>query len=265
MRFSRVSALVTLIACASSSEAADWRYAIGIHDFAVPDVDSHTYGLDASASIDRRTQSDRHWAGSVDLFLDRDKDDLDPDHIPIWWQVHLGTDADFWRADAVHLGWTADINTRMNTVSSIERQITALPKLVAGFDGTRVRTSLQAGAGWFFLEIDDDVPKTRGYDRDDFRNSEVAYTLMADGSIKIGTSWTLSGQAQQWWDSHQWLQTVFKAAVTLDAGNSRPGSAFALSADYNHYNLDVYSRPDLAPILPWDDDLLIRLSFSTHW
>ncbi len=261
----RVSALLALIAFAGTGEAADWRYAIGIHDFIVQDVDSHTYGLDISASIDTRTRSDRHWDGSVDLLVDRDKDDLDPDHIPVWWQVHLGTDADFWRAEKMHVGWTADINTRMNTVSSVERQITALPKLIAGFDGTRLRTSLQAGGGWFFLEIDDDVPKTRGYDRDDFRNSEFAWTLIADGSIRLGTSWTLSGQAQQWWDTHQWLQTVFKAALSMDTGDSRPGTRFVLSADYNHYNLDVYARPGLLPILPWDDDLIVRLSCSTRW
>ncbi len=265
MRSLHVSALVALIACTNASEAADWRYAIGIHDIVVPDVDSQTYGLDISASFDEQTRSDRHWDGSVDLFLDRDKDHLDPDHIPVWWQVHLGTDADLWRAGKVYVGWAADINTRMNTVSSVERQITALPKLIAGFDGTRVRTSLRAGAGWFFLEIDDDVPKTRGYDRDDFRNSEFACTLIADGAIRLGTSWTLSGQAQQWWDTHQWLQTTFKAAVRMDASDSRPGSGFELSADYNHYNLDVYARPDLLPILPWDDDLVVRLSFSTHW
>jgi hypothetical protein len=265
MRCSRVPALILLTALASASEAADWRYAVGIHDFMVADVNSHTYGLDASASIDQRTEAGRHWAGSFDLFLDHDEDDLDPDHIPVWWQIHFGTDGDFWRADAMHVGWTADINTRMNTVSSVERQITALPKLVAGYDGTGFQTSLQAGAGWFFLEIDDDVPKTRGYDRDDFRNNELAYTLAADATVKLGASWVVFGQAQRWWDSHEWLQTVFKVAVRMDADQSRKGSEFVLSADYNQYNLDVYSHPDLLPILPWDDDLMIKLSFSTNW
>ena len=62
--------------------------------------------------------------------------------------------------------------------------------------GEVLRASLKAGAGWFFLEIDDDVPKTRGYDRDE-------------------------------------------------------------------YNLDIYQRPDdPLTILPRNDDLLIRLSFS---
>ncbi|HEY4370083.1 MAG TPA: hypothetical protein VGN07_22825 [Steroidobacteraceae bacterium] len=257
--------MLLLTTVASADEAADRRYSIGIHDFIVADADSHTYGLNVSASIDKRTAAGRHWVGSFDLFLDRDKDDLDPDHIPIWWQVHLGTDGDWWRSDAMHVGWSVDINTRMNTVSSIERQITALPKLVAGYDGTGLRTSLQAGAGWFFLEIDDDVPRTRGYDRDDFRNSELAYTLAADATVRLGTSWSVFGQAQQWWDSHEWLQTVFRAAVQMDAGHSSKGSEFALSADYNKYNLEVYSHPDLLPILPWDDDLMIRLSFSKSW
>ena len=98
---SRIAALLLLTAVAGAGEAADWRYSVGIHDFMVADADSHTYGLDASASIDERTAAGRHWLGSFDLFLDRDKDDLDPDHIPIWWQIHLGTDGDFWRAGAL--------------------------------------------------------------------------------------------------------------------------------------------------------------------
>jgi hypothetical protein len=254
-----------LTAVASVSDAADLRYAIGIHDFIVSDANSNTYGLNVSASLDKRTQAGLHLDGSVNVFLDRDEDDLDPDHIPIWWQVHFGSDGDFWRSNAMHVGWTADVNARKNTVSSIERETTALPKLVAGYDAANFESSLRAGAGWYFLEIDDDVPRTRGYQRGDLHNGELGYTLGADATMKLGASWTVSGQAQQWWDRHQWLQTVLTAAARVETVHWRKGSEFVLSADYNHYNLDVYSRPGLQPILPWNDDLLIKLSFSTNW
>ena len=35
------------------------------------------------------------------------------------------------------------------------------------------------------------------------------------------------------------------------------------SADAYEYNLDVYQRPGEPAILPWDNDLLIRLTFKT--
>jgi hypothetical protein len=35
-----------------------------------------------------------------------------------------------------------------------------------------------------------------------------------------------------------------------------------LSADAYEYNLDVYQRPGEPAILPWDNDLLIRLTFK---
>ena len=96
----------------------------------------------ASSSAYRSTsrrKPGRHFVGSADLFADRDKDDLDPDHIPIRWDVHLGTDGEFWQGDRTHLGWTANFDTRMNTVSSVEREMTALPAIVGRYDGNPAR------------------------------------------------------------------------------------------------------------------------------
>jgi hypothetical protein len=264
---SRVFAALLLAGAAAGGEAADWRYSVGVHDFAVPDVDSHTYGINGSLSVDRRTEGGRHVFGSVKVYVDRDEDDLDPDHIPIWWQVHAGSDGRLSEGAHTHVGWTADFDTRVNTVSSVEREIVAMPAIVAGYDAKRFQGSLQTGAGWFFLEIDDDVPKTRGYDRDDFRNSTLGYSIAADLTLKLGESWMASGQAQEWWDSHDWLQSHYKVALSMSAGHSsKQSSEFVLSADFNEYNLDVYARPDVSqPILPWDDDVMITLSFETAW
>lgn len=262
MAFMRYGFAILMLIATGAATAADRQYWLGIHDFNVPDVNSHTYGVTGGMSIDKQTSGGRHLVGSVDLFADRDKDELDPDHIPFRWDVHLGTDGDLWHGAHSHVGWTADINTRMNTVSSIEREITAMPAIVAGYDGDTFQPRLKAGAGWFFLEIDDDVPKTRGYDRSDFRNSTFAYTVAADVKIRMGACCSISGLAQEWLDGSDWLQTQLEASLHMGVANWMKGGEFMITADYYEYELDVYQRPGELPILPWDDDLLVRLMFK---
>jgi hypothetical protein len=149
----------------------------------------------------------------------------------------------------------------MNTVSSIEREMTALPAVVGTYAGDHARISLKTGAGWFFLEIDDDVPKTRGYDRSDFRNSTLGYSMAADIGIRIGEHCKVDVQAQGWLDNHDWLQNQYRVALHFDADRWKKDSEVVLSADAYEYNLDVYQHPGGPSILPWDNDLLVRLTF----
>jgi hypothetical protein len=270
MTGSRLFAALLLAGAAATGRADDWRYSVGIHDFAVPDVDSDTYGINGGVSVDKHTAAGRHVYGSAVVYVDHDQDDLDPDHIPIWWQLHAGTDGDFRRGDHTRLGWNANVDTRINTVSGVEREILAMPALVAGYDSNMFQASAQAAAGWFFLEIDDDVPKSRGYvreERSDFRNNALGYSLAADMTLKLGASFSAYGKAQEWWDSHDWLETHYQVALRMAAGRSHEQSSeFVLSADFYEYNLDPYFRPNVGvPIMPWDNDVMIRLSFDTAW
>ena len=267
---SRLLAALLLAGAASTGQADDWRYSVGIHDFAVPDVNSDTYGINGGVSIDKHTAAGRHVYGSAVVYVDRDQDDLDPSRYPIWWQIHAGTDGDFRQNERTRFGWNADVATRMNTASSIEREISAMPSLVVAYDAEVFRASAQAGAGWFFLEIDDDVPKARGYvreERGDFRHSTLGYSLEADMTLKLGSSFSAYGEAQEWWDSHEWLQTRYKVALRMATGQSHgQSSEFVLSADFSEYSLDPYFRPNVGvPIMPWDNDVMIRLSFDTAW
>jgi len=270
MKLSHAFAALFFASAASSAVAQDWRYSVGVHRLSVPDVASHTDGINVGVSVDERTDSGRHLFGSFDIYLDHDKDHLDPDHIPIWWQLHLGSDGDFWRGNQMRVGWTADINTRMNTVSSVERQMTALPALVAGYDGQNLRASLEAGAGWFFLEIDDDAPRNQGHDRTNLRNSTFAYAATAKLALKLNESWTISGRARGWRDGNTTLENQYTAALRVDASSWMGGGwmkkpALVLSADYYQYNLDVYNSPNLPPVLRWNNDLTIRLSLEAKW
>jgi len=262
----RAVSLFLLTLTAGTGHATDWRYLIGIHDFVVDDVDSHTYGIAAGLSGDKRTGTGRHFFGDLDVFWDHDQDHLDPDHIPIWWQLHMGSDGELWKfSPGFHVDWTADFNTRTNTVSSVERQIEVLPALAARFDSDALHASIKAGFGYWFLEIDDDAPKERGYVRDDLRNTTFAESLAADGSFKVGTSLKLVGRAKAWWDNDEWLETQYvgEARLAVDRGMGR--SEIVLDAEVHEYNLEIYNKPGLSPIVPWDDDVLIRVSFVTAW
>jgi hypothetical protein len=250
----------------ATGHAAEWKYWIGIHDFVVGDVNSHTYGIGAGMYTDERTESGTHLFGNFDVCWDHDQDHLDSDHIPIWWRLYAGSDGELWKlSSAAHVDWTADISTRINTVSSIERQIEVLPALAARFDGDTLQASLKAGVGYLFLEIDDDAPKERGYGRETLRNTTFAGSLAADGSVRLGQSVRLVGRAQTWWDGDEWLHTQYAGELHVSADRWIEHSEIIVDAEVNEYNLDPYNVPGAVPVLPWDDDLMIRVFFVKPW
>lgn len=270
MRLNALIAGVLIAAIPTIGMAADWRYGLGVHDTYVPEVDSHTYGLNARVAVDRRVEGEPHLFGSFDLFIDHDQDHLDADHVPIWWQLHGGAEDDLWRGDSLALGWASELDTRMNTVSSVERQSTALAALVGRYDGALLQDSLEAGPGWFFLEIDDDAAREQGYGREGLRNSTFAYSLANKATLRLGEQWRLAAMARGWWDGHQVLESQYGAELRGDAGHwlgSDPSAhtELVLGADVYHYNLAPYNEPDRPPVLRWDNDALIRLSLESRW
>jgi hypothetical protein len=251
------------------ADTVDWRYWVGLHDFVVPDVSSDTYGADSGVSVDKRTETGRHYVGSLDVLVDIDQDELDPDHIPVWWMLHVGTDGKLWQLGRDGwIGWTADINTRINTVSSIERQIKALPAIVLAYGGQSLQASLKAGIGYFFQEIDDDAPRLRGFDRSGLRETGAAASLGASASARLGSTWKLSGMAQEWWDKDDWLELEYGVELHCDVSRwaKGDGSELVLGAEVHEYNLDIYPHsPGGDAVLGWNDDLLIRLAYHGVW
>jgi hypothetical protein len=255
-------AALALTLAASRSEAAEWKYQLGVHNMVVRDVDSTTWGLSGRAEVDDVTEAGRHRFAIFDVYLDHDEDHLDPDHIPVWWQTDLGIDAKFFQGSRkMFVGWAVTQDTRMNTVSSIERQIHLLPAVEAGFAGDAVRASVKTGIGYNFLEIDDDAPRLRGYDRTNLRQTTSAGAFAADATFHVGSSWEVFGHGEEWRDSDDWIQTQFLTGFRVAADRWGKGSQVAFSVEYNEYNLDRYSTPGLPAVLGWDDDLLYKLDF----
>jgi hypothetical protein len=227
----------------------------------VRDVSSSTYGIGGHAEVDV-TAAGRHRSASFDVYLDKDRDHLDPDHIPVWWETNLGIGDKFWEGSRkTFIGWEVAQDTRMNTVSSIERQLHLLPAVVGGFAGNSVDASLKAGIGYNFLEIDDDAPRLRGYDRTNLRQTTSAGALAADTTLRIGASWQIFGHGEEWRDSNSWIQTQYAAGFRVATDRWAKGSEVSFSAELNEYNLDRYSTPGLPAVLAWDDDLMFKLDF----
>lgn len=244
------------------SEAADWKYSLGVQNMVVRDVNSHTFGIGGHAEVDDITPAERHRYASFDVYLDNDHDHLDPDHIPVWWQTDLGIEDEWWKGSRdLFFGWSVAQDTRMNTTSSIERQIHLLPAVVFGFAGDAVHASLKTGIGYNFVEIDDDAPRLRGYDRTNLRQTTSAGAVAADATFKIGKSWEVFGHGEEWRDSDDWIQTQYLAGVHVAAERWGKGSEIGFSVEYNEYNLERYSTPGLPLVLGWDDDVLYKLSF----
>ena len=256
--------LATIVSALGSSatQAAQWTYALGVHDMEVRDVSSTTWGIGGHAEVDDMTPADRHRYASFDVYLDHDQDHLDPDHIPVWWETNLGIDDEFWKGSRnMYFGWVVEFDSRMNTVSSIERQVHLLPAVRFGFAGNAVHASLEAGVGYNFLEVDDDAPRLRGYDRTNLRQTTSAGAVAADLTFPVGKSWEVFGHAEDWEDSDDWIQTQYVAGFHVATERWGKGSQVGFSVEYNEYNLERYSTPGLPPVLGWDDDVYYKLDF----
>lgn len=254
-----------------NAEALDWRIAFGAHDTFVEQVDSHTFGAGASFSLSHVTESNILLTGALDIFIDHDKDKLDPDHIPVWFSSDYMAKGELFELSpnsAFH--WEVELSGRRNTVSSVEKQMKLFPSIGYEYRSKAFDAGLKAGGGYYFLEIDDDVPRMRGYDRGDFQNKTGAYTLAGDTRIALGTSFDLSAKAQHWNDGSEWLENRYSVALSYDSNSWVEDSVFIMSVEHTEYNLDPYAKvslddPDYLPILPWDNDTLVRVYIDMPW
>lgn len=253
--------------------AIDWGISGGVHRMAVPEADSETGGFNVALIYRYLFAGGGSLAGYYRVYLDNDEDELDPDHVPLWLQTRHHFEADLYRwSQTTRLVWAADLSHKRNTVSSVEWQVRAFPAMALRFEGDRWRSSVLAGAGYFALEIDDDVPAVRGYTRDDLRNQTAAGWLRADGGCKISRSVDLEGRVEYWADQDTSLEFQYGLDLFIDTPGWVKNSRIAIEAEGTWYDLDPYSPTGLAaspgeplPILPWDHDFLVRVVFEIVW
>ncbi|MCG9697584.1 hypothetical protein [Shewanella sp. Isolate11] len=254
-----------------STMAIDWRLGVGGHDYYVDEADSHTFGAHVYMAFEHQTDSSLTYNGELTVHLDRDKDELDPDHIPIWFSSGYGVKGnlvDF--SDASALTWDLTLVGKRNTVSSVEKQFKLFPTLGYQYQTDTFSADVKAGAGYYFLEIDDDVPRTRGYDREDFRNKTGAYTLAANTEFALSKHMSLGFSGQTWNDGDDWLEHELAAEFRFSQEDWKADSELVFNLTYTTYNLTPYDNrptdsPGYLPILPWNKDLLLLIYFEMPW
>ncbi len=265
------SMVFTGMGLTAKAEGTDWRIAFGGHNTIVEQVDSHTLGAHAGFFVEHVTESDISWKGNIDIFIDDDKDKLDPDHIPIWFQTAWSVDGNLYRfSPTMNLQWQVTLDGKRNTVSSVEKQSKLFPAIVARFDNQKFYAGLTLGGGHYMLEIDDDVPRERGYDREDFQNKTGAYTVAADTQIMLGESFDIYAGAQTWNDGSDWLENKYSAVFSYHSDSWIEDSEVKLSIEHSEYNLDPFDNrdkndADYLAILPWDNDTLVRIYVDMPW
>lgn len=265
----------------STAYAIDWNLSYGVHDFIVPDAapleaapngdDSHTYGVDVGFYAEHTTPSDILLRGSYTIYFDYDQDELDPDHLPVWFMFNFNAKGRLYQNDRhIVSDWLIDINAKRNTVSSIEKQFKFYPGIRAAYETEKFDLGIKLSIGQYALEIDDDVPKMRGYERRDMNMYTEARSVMIDTRIAFGKSTTLTATAQSWNSIDEWLENQYRLSLEYDSNGWIKDSVFTVSFERTVYNLDNFAYmdtndPAYVPILPWDEDMLIRAYIIVPW
>ncbi len=261
-----------------SVHAAEWGLSLGTHDMMVADIDtpefnngnSHTYGLNLGIFADQITESGILIQGNGEMFLDIDRDKLDPDHIPLWFKVRLLADGTLYSVNRLFgFHWLVDVRAKQNTVSGIENDMKQFIGVGLAYDNGTVNLALNGYGGFYYLEIDDDVPFTYGYERRDLGHGTDALSVMAEGTVALGKAFQLYGRLQTWSSvgvASDWLENEYIIELRYDSDAWISLSHLNLKIDHIQYNLEPYYRSDLGVlVLPWDNDTLIQAYMTIPW
>lgn len=255
--------------------AFDFRANFGVHDFIVPNIKndtphdgiyagtSHTLGLNTGLSVEHHISKVNIFA-KIDVFLDHDKDKLDPDHIPVWFDSLVDIDGLMYQLNSQNsLQWFLLMDNKQNTVSSVERQVRQ--HVGIGYNYRNGGFSFEGNlyAGFYFLELDDDTPVNRGYVRgrkldmgeashmfDIQFNYDMTPKLYMGAQAKMYRANTGSDELE---NDLEFKMRYKTSAILVD------GATMNLHIRYCKYNLDNFYDPDVgrAP-LPFESEILVR-------
>ena len=271
--------LISTLLMSNSLNAFDIDLSVGAHDFIVANIvddtpndgisagTSHTLGLNVGIIAKHTTPSNIHLTAKAEAFLDRDKDHLDPDHIPIWFTFLFDVNGPMYQINNYsHLKWYVLMDNKQNTVSCIERQVRQ--HIGAGYEFKYNDFEFDANVymGFYYIEIDDDTPAARGYTRQDTDDGEASNILEMKMAYKFSKNFTLSGCAKQYSANTrmQNLERDYELLVKYKNPDFlTQNSSLNFKIQHSNYNLDRFFRnPPGIAILPFDNDTLIQASIT---
>ncbi len=278
MRHVKILLLSSLFA--SMLFGVSYEMSAGVHDFIVNDIKnpekrpshiqsgtSHTFGLNAALWIRHTPKEGINLLAKAQVLQDRDKDELDKDHIPIWFDFFLHIDGEIYKLNKYNsLKWYVYMDNRQNTVSCIEREVRQHIGAGWQFKNKNFTFALNGYLGFYYIEIDDDTPSTRGYTRDELDNGEASNAFEAQLNYQFNSTWSLHANLKRYFTNAGFneLETNYKINLTYKNTNSflTKGSSLNLQIQYHKYNFDNFNIHPL-PILPWDNDALVEFFVRT--
>jgi len=287
-----VFSVLVFTAIVPTLKAADWMLTYGIHDFIVTQQNSHSFGVDMGIGIagEAISESGVLLKGDFTVFFVHDRDKIDPDYEPIWYKTNIQIKRELYPLTTnIGTDWLISFDGKLNTLSGVEKQSKLFAGIgtdyttsaimfelkilagyyfleidddvpsVFGYDTSAMMFELKILAGYYFLEIDDDVPSVFGYVPDDFQHETAAYTFIADSEVKLNRKMKAYTRIQQWRDTNQWLENQYELILSYDSAQWLKGSGLNISAEHTRYNLNPYQKVGFPPILPWNKDTLVRV------
>lgn len=262
------------------SWSATIEVSAGVHDFIVNGIDnpqkqpsyiesgtSHTLGLNTAVWIQHKTPSGISFTGKAQVLLDRDKDELDKDHLPVWFDFLLDIDGEIYKPnDTNSFKWYIYLDNKQNTVSCIERQVRQHIGAGWQYRDDDFMFALNGYLGFYYIEIDDDTPGARGYSRNELDNGEASNVFEAELAYKITPAWSSYANLKRYSANAGFseLETDLKLLVSYHDAISflAKGSSLNLQIKYNSYNFKEFNIHPLT-VLPWDSDSIVELYIKT--
>ena len=250
--------LLIFISFGYSDSSSLLKYSYGLHDFTLDD--SHTIGLNGGFSY----EDSFYGKLSFDGFVEYDEEEHDSDHIPIWFKGKYRFKSEFRDVNSsFKINGVGDINWKMNTVSGIEQTVDAGVGLESGYDNGAFFMLFRVLYGLYYLEYDDDTPKDFGYNRRDLSDGVIpSISLIANVGFRFNESIDFSIEFGEWREDDVWLRDSMNIELSYHHSSWIENQKLRFSIDGNYYNISRYSRGDV-DILPWDRDVLFRLTMET--
>ena len=272
---STIKLLLSSLLLGTSLSAVDFAVSVGVHDFVVSDITndvandgiskktSHTLGINSAIYVTHKMENGISILAKAEAFLDHDTDHLDPDHIPVWFDFLIDIDGSIYNIDKSNsFKWYVLLDNKQNTVSCIEREVRQ--HIGVGYEHTMNNLTLDFNvyAGFYYIEIDDDTPVARGYNRQSTDDGEASNVLELEGRYNFNQNWSFYAKVKRYAANTgmEKLEDNVEALLTYKGKEFlSEGATFNLKIKYVKYDFERFFMPSVGvPILPFDNDTLIQ-------